>query len=110
MWLIAIATWVDRFHDGIGKLVVVGDAQGVLQAAMKGRSKWPKLNEVIAEMQLKLARTRFDITAVHIWSEKNDMCDQLSRLSEGARLPAACRRWREWPRKGQERWKVLGRG
>ena len=109
MLLVALEEWKGKFHEGIGKLSIVGDAQGVLQAAIKGRAKLPKLNEVIAEIQLQLSHTKYDLTATHIWSEKNAVCDQLSRLSEGASLPEECLRWRRSPRLHRGQWQLLGK-
>ena len=108
MCLVAITTWAHLFTDDVGKLSIRGDAQGVLQAAIKGRARMPKLNEIIAEMQLRFAHTKFDLAALHIWSEKNAICDALSRLSEGAAFPEECSRWQRWPRLHRE-WGVLGR-
>ena len=107
MLLIAIETWVHLFDDNVGKLVVKGDAQGVLQGAIKGRGKMAKLNVIIAEMQLLLAATRFDLTAVHIWSERNEACDSLSRLAQGATFPKECARWPESSRARRIQWRIL---
>ena len=107
MLLIAVAEWTPLLHDGVGKLAIRGDAQGVLQAAIKGRAKLPLLNSIIAEIQLNLAKTKFDLYAVHIWSERNELCDQLSRVMEGASIPEVCAQWQWKPRTRQERWRVL---
>ena len=108
MLLVALEAWKHELSEDIGKLKVIGDAEGVLQAAVRGRAKLPKLNEVIAEQQLQLAHTKFDLTAIHIWSERNAVCDQLSRLSEGASIPDVCLRWRRTPRLHRGRWRILG--
>ena len=107
MLLVAIETWAYLFDDDVGKLFVKGDAQGVLQGAIKGRGKMPKLNVIIAEIQLLLAATRFDLTAIHIWSERNGICDALSRLAEGAKFPSECARWPESPRSRTVGWRIL---
>ena len=110
MLLVAVTAWSHLLDSSIGKLTVRGDAKGVLQATMKGRGKLPKLNEIVAETQLVFAETRFSLVSLHIWSEKNEICDQLSRLEEGAKLPDECSRWRRTPRLHQGSWHVLGMG
>ena len=110
MLLVAISEWAHLLDDNIGKLNIRGDAKGVLQATMKGRGKMPMLNEIVAETQLALATTRFNLVALHIWSEKNDVCDRLSRLDEGVRLPDVCLRWQRTPRLHQVQWRILGTG
>ena len=109
MMLVALQAWKHKLTESIGKLVIIGDAQGVLQAAIRGKAKMPKLNVIIAEIQLQLAHTKYDLTALHIWSERNATCDQLSRLSEGASLPEVCSRWQRSPRLHRGRWQLLGR-
>ena len=44
-------------------------------------------NMLVAEIQLCLAASMFDIFGSHVWSEDNEWADQLSRLGEGATLP-----------------------
>ena len=64
-------------------------------------------SERSAELQLALSHTDYDIFATHFWSERNVVCDRLSRVPEGEQVPgslvavprtqAARRRWRLLP-------------
>lgn len=86
MLLVAITTWRAEIISSGAKLVVKGDAQGVLQSVIHRRAKNTTINMIVGEMQLKLGRAFQDITAVHFWSEDNELCDRLSRLFD--RTPA----------------------
>ena len=71
----------------MGRLVLHGDAQGVFQVVCRRRAKEPRLNLVVAEIQLHLGAGIHDLSGLHFWSEENGVCDALSRRSEGAALP-----------------------
>ena len=88
--LLAIITWIPHFPLGRCKLQLRGDALGVLQAVLARRAKCPQINRIIAETQLALGSTMYDLFASHIWSEHNDIADDLSRLNEGASVPDKC--------------------
>ena len=77
--LLALNTWKELVEDPRASLALRGDAQGVLQDVIAGRAKSPRLNRIIAEMQLVLAPRARDLWAIHWWSERNIMCDNLSR-------------------------------
>ena len=80
-----------------GSLAIMGDALGVVHDAQKFRAKDAVLNSIMAELALIIAPMGHDLRAVrkdqswkgldiratHIWSERNDVCDQLSRLAPG---------------------------
>ena len=59
---------------------------GVLEDALRMRSKEKVLNCMMGEIALLLAPTGSDIRAAHVWSERNTTCDALSRLEQG-KLP-----------------------
>ena len=68
-----------------GRLAVRGDALGVLQDVLKSKAKDRVLNCLAHEMALITAPLGTDLRAAHVWSEQNQICDQLSRrLSEGS--------------------------
>ena len=90
MLLVSICTWKGQFNACPGRLTVIGDAKGVLQAVFKRRAKSPAVNRVIMEIQLALGTSMHDIRGEHIWSEDNSCADQLSRIAEGATIPASC--------------------
>ena len=69
------------------RLVLWGDAWGVLQAMAKGRAFDEMINNVCAEMQLMLAPLGLELQVKHLWSEENAHGDALSRVAEGAVLP-----------------------
>ena len=88
--VLALATWISFFPVGRCKLQLRGDAQGVLQSVLARRAKCPQINMIIAETQLILGSTMYDLYAAHVWSEHNDVADGLSRLYEGAKVPDEC--------------------
>eukprot|EP00973_Karenia_brevis_P001638 222640-Karenia_brevis.AAC.1 len=65
-----------------GKWTIRGDAKGVLQSVIHRRARNPKLNLIVAEIQLVLGPIFLDLVATHFWSEDNSECDMLSRMSE----------------------------
>ena len=81
MLLVAVETWISDLRDP-QILVLRGDALGVLQDVIAGRAKNPGLNLIVAEIQLRLAATPHDVSAVHWWSAFNETCDVLSRSSQ----------------------------
>ena len=88
--LLALIVWVPHLPQGRCKLQLRGDAQGVLQSVLVRRAKCPQINKIIAETQLALGATMYDLYAAHVWSEHNEVADCLSRLNEGAEVPDVC--------------------
>ena len=62
-----------------------GHALGVLFDVMRFRAKDPILNDLSGAMALLVAPFGADLRVAHIWSEKNSVCDRLSRLAENER-------------------------
>ena len=85
--LLAVHSWTSILSRRFGTLELRGDAQGILQAVLKRRARSPIINLLVAEIQLCLAASMFDIFGAHVWSEDNGWADDLSRLEEGATLP-----------------------
>ena len=52
---------------------------------MRFKAKDPVLNAIAGELAYLIAPLGLDLRAAHIWSERNDICDHLSRLSNGER-------------------------
>ena len=92
----AIRTWNAKLEYFCGKLQIVGDAKVRMQDVIARRARNPRLNLLVAEIQLDLSHTPHDIIAEHIWSEKNWICDELSRLSEGRKTPQAVSHACQW--------------
>lgn len=90
MLLLAISTWQQTLIDVPGAMHVIGDAEGVLRAVLARRAKAPTINKLVMEIQLVLGPSMQGLYATHIWSEDNEIADQLSRRAEGADLPASC--------------------
>ena len=86
MLLIALQTWASELKQPC-KLVLRGDAQGILQSIIKGSAKSPRINLMLAEVQLILAPLCQDVTGLHWWSEHNMLCDALSRFLPGQKVP-----------------------
>ena len=79
--LISVATWAKVLVNAQGALHIRGDALGVLQGMLKFKAKDPVLNAMAGEMAYLIAPIGLDLRAAHIWSERNDVCDHLSRLA-----------------------------
>ena len=60
---------------------------GVLHDALRFRARESVLNGIMGEIALQVAPFGADIRAAHVWSEKNETCDMLSRLKLGAQVP-----------------------
>ena len=97
MLLIAVATWIEDIQKTFSTFEVVGDALGILKAVITRKARCPTINLLIMELQLLLGRSMYDMYATHIWSEKNDIADKLSRYGEGASIPRQCRDAAETP-------------
>ena len=68
---------------------LVRDAEAVLKAFLGRRAKRPTINAIVMEIQLVLGATMQDMWATHVWSEKNEVADELSRWQPGMFLPEA---------------------
>ena len=77
--LIALSTWRQILFRAQGLLAVRGHALGVLQDVIKLKARDPILNDITGENALVLAPQGGDIRAAHVWSEKKETCDRLSR-------------------------------
>ena len=55
---------------------------GVLYDALRFKAREATLNCLVGELALQLAPLGADIRAAHIWSERNQICDALSRLQD----------------------------
>ena len=61
----------------------------MLQGVLARRETCPRVNLVVAEIQLLLNVTDHVLVAEHVWSERNEICDALSRGAEGKERPSA---------------------
>ena len=80
------------------------------RSQVQGEGKDPIINSICMEIALLFAPNGAELEAVHLWSEVNDVADDLSRLAEGAPLPEVCRPTkvaRSAPRR--DGFRVLGR-
>ena len=68
-----------------GALHIRGDALGVLHSMLRFKAKDAVLNAIAGELAYLVAPLGLDLRAAHIWSEKNDICDHLSRSTLGQR-------------------------
>ena len=96
MALVAIHSFSRQVQEHPGTLQLIGDAEGVLKAVLARRARCPVINKIIMEIQLILGQSMADLFASHIWSEENEVADQLSRTAEGALLPPECETAREF--------------
>ena len=81
--LISVATWAKVLEQAQGALHIRGDALGVLHSMLRFKARDPVLNAIAGEMAYLIAPFGLDLRAAHIWSERNDVCDHLSRLQPG---------------------------
>ena len=81
--LISVATWSKVLGQAQGALHVRGDALGVLYNMLRLKSKDPVLNAIAGELAHLVSPLGLDIRAAHVWSERNDICDKLSRMKDG---------------------------
>ena len=88
-------------------MVYFGDAKGVLQGMVTFHSKDRGVSMIAMEMALLMAPVGISFEAVHIWSESNDLCDQVSRIPEGAALPKELREVRHTQAQ-RAGWRLLG--
>ena len=95
MLLLACATWLPKIHHS-SRLLFRGDAKGILQSVLARRARNPRINLIVAEIQLTLSISEHLVEAEHIWSEKNEVCDALSRRGEGQAFPAEVQGARQW--------------
>ena len=79
MLLVALYTWRERLVDPTRRLCIRGDAKGTLQNVVAGSAPNPELNLMVGEIQLILADTADDVTAIHWWSVDSSVRDALSR-------------------------------
>ena len=81
--LISVATWSKVLGQAQGALHIRGDALGVLYNVLRFKSRDPVLNAIAGELAQLVAPLGLDIRAAHLWSERNDTCDKLSRMKDG---------------------------
>ena len=79
--LTAINSWKPTLTTAQGRRAIRGDALGVLYDVFRFRAKDAVLNDLVRAMALLVAPLGVDLRAAHIWSEQNNVCDLLSRLS-----------------------------
>ena len=68
-------------------MAVVGDALGVLHDGIQMRAKDAVLNELMGDIALISAPTGQSLQGAHVWSERNTVCEALSRMSESDTPP-----------------------
>ena len=77
--LLAFRQWAPSLAVTEGRVTVCGDALGVLHDAVKLRARDKRLNNIMVELALTIAPYGLEFAALHIWSEWNDVCDELGR-------------------------------
>ena len=87
--MLALRTWQPILMESQVSLAILGDAMGVLFDVMKLKARDPVLNAVAAEMALVLAPLGMDVRVAHLWTQRNQVCDLLSRFNADASLPEA---------------------
>ena len=105
-FLLAATRWVS--NDTRGRVILIGDALGVMYGVVTLSAKSEIVNKIAMELALHLAPLCVSMQGIHIWGEENDMADALSRLFSPARvsIPASLANVpRHFP---AEKWLSLG--
>ena len=107
--LIAIRLWLPQVRGQLWTVTVRSDSTAALGAAVRLRSRDPRMNTVVRELALDLAEGRYELEFVeHVSGISNDIADFLSRLLQ----PGADTSWpeelsaavREHPAERGEQW------
>ena len=85
MMVIALRTWTDGSTRG--KITVIGDAAGVIGDIIAMRARSQKINCLIKEAALHLAPLGLELFGIHLWSEKNEKADEISRIAADGDMP-----------------------
>ena len=85
-FLLAVTMWVTESTIG-GRVIVVGDALGVMHGVITLSAKSEVVDKIAMELALHLAPLCLSLAGIHIWGEENELADALSRLFSGAALP-----------------------
>ena len=85
--VMAVFAWWPIIEAARGHVILRGDAQGVLDGFTVFRCKDPKLNKMAMELALMFGPIGRSLESVHLWSEQNTLCDALSRIAQGVRVP-----------------------
>jgi len=77
-----------------GRVIVVGDALGVMHGVITLSAKSEIVNKIAMELALHLAPLCLSLAGIRIWGEENELADALSRLrilrSSIAQNPGKC--------------------
>ena len=91
-FLLAVTKWVTESTRG--RVIVVGDALGVMHGAITLSAKSEIVNKIAMELALHLAPLCLSLAGIHTWGEENELADALSRLrilrSSIAKNPGKC--------------------
>ena len=85
VFLLALTSWVTP--QTRGRVILIGDALGVMHGIVQLSSKAFIVNEIAKELALHLAPLCISLSGIHIWGEENALADALSRLFSGKELP-----------------------
>ncbi len=86
--LIAVDTWLPRLHSQAASLLQT-DATAALYDATRMAGRTPAMNALAAELALRFESAQVHMAPEHVSGTLNFACDALSRLSKGAKIPAA---------------------
>ena len=85
---LALNTWKRLLHTAQGKLAIRGDALGILHDVLKLKARVPIPNALAHQMAYILAPIGLDVRLAHVWTERNTICDKLSRCTNANELEA----------------------
>ena len=86
MFVIALRTWTSSSTRG--KLTIIGDAARVISDLIAMKAKSANINCLVKEAALHLAPLGLELFGIHLWSEKNEKADELSRITVDGAMPA----------------------
>jgi len=87
--LIAVDTWLPNIRAQ--PCVLQTDALAALFDVARAAGRTPLMNALSAELTLRLEAAQVAIVPIHLSGTLNFQCDALSRLSQGASVPASLR-------------------
>ena len=103
----AVSCWVNA--QTRGRIVVLGDAEGILGSLSRLSAKSRIINEIAKELALHLGPLGHSLAGIHIWGEENILADALSRLCKGVALPKELANVPRFFPQGPSKWRSLGK-
>ena len=94
-YLMCLVVWESELKNK--KFILQTDNMTALEAALQYKSRKPLINQIAAEISLRLDKMKADLqSAVHVPGALNFEADSLSTLSVGKSIPEVLKRARRY--------------